>query len=115
MIKNTLALMLIAAFYISLSSCGGKGKKVNSTDSTKKDTSAMQKKLEQFATVELKTDLSKLTEKEKKMIPILINIAKIMDDISGCKLMVTKIHCLQVLRMKQQNICRDQLWAMGKA
>ena len=41
----------------------------------------MQKKLDQFATVELKTDLSKLTEKEKKMIPILIDIAKIMDDI----------------------------------
>ncbi len=73
--------MLIAAFCISLSSCGGKGKKVNSTDSTKKDTSAMQKKLEEFATVELKTDLSKLTEKEKKMIPILIDVAKLMDDI----------------------------------
>lgn len=41
----------------------------------------MQQKLDQFITVELKTDLGKLTEKEKKMIPILIEISKLMDDI----------------------------------
>ncbi len=72
---------MIVAVCASISGCGGNGKKTNNSDSTKKDTSVMQKKLDQFATVELTTDLSKLTEKEKKMIPILIDIAKLMDDI----------------------------------
>jgi hypothetical protein len=79
MIKNIFSAIMIVALCASISSCGGSGKK--STDSTKNDTSAMQKKLDQFATVDLKTDLSKLTEKEKKMIPILIEISKLMDDI----------------------------------
>jgi hypothetical protein len=77
MIKNILSAIVIVAICASISGCSGSGKK--STDS--KDTSAMQKKLDQFALVDLKTDLSKLTEKEKKMIPILIDIAKLMDDI----------------------------------
>ncbi|HNW97076.1 MAG TPA: Zn-dependent hydrolase [Bacteroidales bacterium] len=81
MIKNIFSAIIIVAVCASLSSCGGSGKKGNDSDSTKKDTSAMQKKLDQFAEVELTTDLSKLTEKEKKMIPILIDIAKLMDDI----------------------------------
>jgi hypothetical protein len=81
MIKNILASGIIAVVTIALFSCGSGNKKGNDNDSTKKDTSAMQKKLDQFVTVELTTDLSKLTEKEKKMIPLLIDIAKIMDDI----------------------------------
>lgn len=73
--------MTIAVLAIALFGCGSGNKNGTDTDTTKKDTSAMQKKLDQFATVELKTDLGKLTEKEKKMIPILIEIAKLMDDI----------------------------------
>ena len=38
-------------------------------------------KLNNFATFALTTDLSKLTENEKKMIPLLIKAADIMDDI----------------------------------
>ena len=78
--KNIFTTMLIAAFCVAISGCGS-GTKKTDADSTKKDTSAMQQKLDRFVTVELKTDLSKLTDKEKQMIPILINIAKIMDDI----------------------------------
>jgi len=81
MIKNIFSAMMIVAICASMSGCAGRGKKVNSSDSTKKDTLSMQKKLDQFATVTLTTDLSKLTEKEKKMLPILFDIAKIMDDI----------------------------------
>jgi hypothetical protein len=81
MMKNILAAVLITAFAASIWGCGSGNKKTDAGDSTKKDTSAMQKKLDQFATVELTTDMSKVTEKEKKMIPILIEIAKLMDDI----------------------------------
>jgi hypothetical protein len=38
-------------------------------------------KLNDFATFKLTTDISRLTENEKKMIPLLIEVAKIMDDI----------------------------------
>jgi hypothetical protein len=81
MIKNIFAAVLITALTASIWGCGSGNKKTDAGDSTKKDTSAMQKKLDQFATVELTTDLTKLTEKEKKMIPVLIEIAKLMDDI----------------------------------
>lgn len=81
MMKNIFAAVLIAALTASICGCGSGNKKTGTADSTLKDTSVMQKKLDQFATVELTTDLSKLTEKEKKMIPILIEIAKLMDDI----------------------------------
>ena len=43
--------------------------------------STLQAKISQFAVVKLTTDLTKLTEKEKKMIPLLINASKIMDDL----------------------------------
>lgn len=81
MIKNILTSVIIAVLATAIFSCGSGNKSGSDTDTSKKDTSAMQKKLDQFVTVELKTDLSKLTEKEKKMIPILIEIAKLMDDI----------------------------------
>ncbi len=45
-----------------------------------KDTT-MIKKIEQFAVVKLTTDLSKLSSKEKEMIPLLIEVANIMDEI----------------------------------
>jgi hypothetical protein len=81
MIKNIFTAIIVLAFAAAISSCGSGNKKGSDSDSTKKDTSAMQKKLDQFVTVDLTTDLSKLTEKEKKMIPVLIEIAKLMDDI----------------------------------
>jgi hypothetical protein len=45
------------------------------------ETSDSEKKIQNYRTVRLTTDLSVLTEKEKQMIPILIEIGKIMDDL----------------------------------
>ena len=46
-------------------------------------------KLNEYVEVELKSDLSHLSEKERQMIPLLIDVAKIMDDIfwqqASCK------------------------------
>ncbi len=72
-----LSLALISA---ATSSC----KQKSSSDNSANDTTAMsemQKKVNEYAVVKLTTDLSKLTEKEKQMIPILLDVAKIMDDI----------------------------------
>ena len=41
----------------------------------------MQTKVDEFAQVKLTTDLSVLTEKERQMLPILIDVAKIMDEL----------------------------------
>lgn len=46
-----------------------------------KHDSIMQAKINQLAVVKLTTDISKLTDREKQMIPILIEAAKIMDDL----------------------------------
>lgn len=78
---NFLSAVLFISFGIIINGCGNNTKKINNMDSTSNDTSVMQKKIAQFAKVDLKTDLSKLTENEKKMIPVLIEIAKLMDDI----------------------------------
>ena len=79
--KNIFTTTLIVAFCAAISGCGSGTKKADNANLTNKDTSSMQQKLDQFVTVELKTDLSKLTNKEKLIIPILIEISKLMDDI----------------------------------
>lgn len=63
---------------VILSGCGNQ-------DAQKEKKSAcaaeMQAKVDEFALVKLTTDLSVLTEKERQMIPILIDVAKIMDEL----------------------------------
>ncbi len=51
------------------------------TVSNESKTNGISKKLESYKTVRLTTDLSVLTEKEKQMIPLLIEVSKIMDDL----------------------------------
>lgn len=57
----------------------GCGKNGNEKQAEKK--SEMQVKVEEFAPVDLTTDLSKLTPKEKELVGIFLDIAKIMDDL----------------------------------
>ena len=70
----------IALLLIAVSACNPKTKPVasNSGDSTNVN---MKDKLAQFATVKLSYDLSKLTVKEQQMIPILLEVAQIMDEL----------------------------------
>jgi len=51
------------------------------TDTTVVEKTAMQMNVEKYVKVDLTTDVSKLTEKEKQMLPVLIEAAKIMDNI----------------------------------
>lgn len=68
---------LAAAALIIFSGCGNKNKKTEET----MEKSEMQVKVESYAPVTLTTDLSVLSEKEKQMLPIFIEIAQIMDDL----------------------------------
>ena len=73
MLKRIIPFMLILVLLAAAtSSC---------KQNTGKTLSEMQKKVNEYAIVKLTTDMSKLTEKEKQMIPILLEVAQIMDDI----------------------------------
>lgn len=81
MLKRLIPFMLSLAFFAAFtSSCKQKPASTNSANDTTA-MSEMQKKVNEYAVVKLTTDLSKLTEKEKQMIPILLDVAQIMDDI----------------------------------
>ena len=63
------------------------GETDNTAEAENTDTSAVaegvdiQKRLDQYAEVSLTSDVSQLSENQKKMIPLLIKSAKIMDDL----------------------------------
>ncbi|MFA5974211.1 MAG: Zn-dependent hydrolase [Lentimicrobiaceae bacterium] len=81
MLKRLITIMLSLAFFAAFtSSCKQKPASTNSANDTT-SMSEMQKKVNEYAVVKLTTDLSKLTEREKQMIPILLDVAQIMDDI----------------------------------
>lgn len=69
--------ILISCLAMITISC--KEKKSESVEESKK--SEMQQKVEEYAYFDLKTDLSKLSENDKQLIPIFIEIGEIMDDL----------------------------------
>ncbi len=81
MIKKLFSPIALVILLLAITSCNNKPKQdtSNSTDST--SLNLMKEKVAQFATVKLSTDLSKLTEKERQMIPILLEVAQIMDEL----------------------------------
>jgi len=81
MFKNLL-IPIVAVACILLAGSACKSRQQNGNQSS--DTTAiseMQKKVDEYASVKLTTDLSLLTGKEKQMLPILIEVAQLMDDI----------------------------------
>jgi len=81
MLKRIIPFMLSLALLVAFtSSCKQKSGGKNSVNDTTA-MSEMQNKVNEYAVVKLTTDLSKLTDKEKQMIPILLDVAQIMDDI----------------------------------
>jgi len=74
--KSTLLFALLLAV-LSFQGCGMKDKK----SSANPQDSLMQARIREFAVVKLTTDLNTLTEKEKQMIPLLVEAAQIIDGI----------------------------------
>ena len=79
--KTKSLLLCLISFGLLIGSCNQSGKKT--TDQSKTDTtmSAMEKKVNEFASFKLTTNLNQLSEKEKQMIPILLDAAQIIDEI----------------------------------
>ncbi|MBU0486832.1 MAG: Zn-dependent hydrolase [Bacteroidetes bacterium] len=75
---NSKLLAVIVIFALLLSGCGGNEKKKHKKISAK---TPMEKNLEQFVPFVLKADISNCTESEKLLVPIFIEVAKIMDDL----------------------------------
>ena len=73
--KNKLLVLLFIVIPVLLSNCDQVKRSANVS------ATEIVEKLDGFVKVELTTDLSILSENERKMIPLLIDVAKIMDDI----------------------------------
>jgi hypothetical protein len=94
--KTKLWLAVVAVMVLLMPGCS-KNKKV--TESTN-DSIAM--KLNDFATFKLTSDLSKLSENEKKMIPLLIDAADIMDQIFWMEAYGNKDSLFSMLKTDQE-------------
>jgi hypothetical protein len=77
--KIFLNLVIIASSAFLLTGCSPQSGSNNTLLSA--EDSLLQVKIKEFVPVKLTTDLSKLNEKEKQMIPLLIEVAKIMDNL----------------------------------
>jgi peptidase M49-like protein len=71
---------VLAASTFGLTACQGEPSKAGASPSAGSD-SPIEKKLAQYTTVRLTTDLSKLSENERQVIPLLIDAARPMDAI----------------------------------
>jgi len=76
--RITLSLFVSVVFLLIVNTGYGDGKKGVKLSA---EDSVMKAKISEFVLVRLKTDVTKLTDREKKMIPLLIESAKIMDNL----------------------------------
>jgi len=81
MIKKLFTPIALVIVLFAATSCNNKAKQDAGNGSDSTAVNPMKEKLAQFAVVRLTTDLSTLSENEKQMIPILLEAAKIMDQL----------------------------------
>ena len=84
--KNSIAILVIAALMFSCAERKTEEDTESSSSEIQKDTTSelkvdMERKLAKYVEVKLTTDVSRLDENQKKLIPIFIEIAKITDEI----------------------------------
>jgi hypothetical protein len=74
--KNSLIMIILSLIFMA-----GYGQKARKPEKTLESSKKIEEKINEFTVVKLTTDLTKLTDKEKQMIPYLIEASKIMDDL----------------------------------
>ena len=80
MVKKMITMMVLTASIVFIiTSCNSHTGR--QTSPLSREDSLLNVKINEFVTVKLTTDLTKLSDKEKQMIPLLIDAAKIMDDL----------------------------------
>jgi hypothetical protein len=72
--KNFYAVLVVVTLFTGCTSTSKKAEPMQVNNE-------MKQKAEEFATFRLTTDLSILSEKEKQMLPLLLEVAQIMDEI----------------------------------
>lgn len=77
--KKILYLSCISIFLFTMSACNQKEK--SSKNEVNSEQAMLQKKIDKYAVVKLTSDLSALTQNEKKMLSLFFDAAQIMDDI----------------------------------
>ena len=78
--KNVFSILFVVILLVSCKENNTSEKK-SSDESVEKNQTAMQKNLSKYVPVKLTSDLSKLTENERKMLPILIQAAEKMNSL----------------------------------
>lgn len=84
MIRISFILCLLSLSYLGFYSCQNgenQNRQPEVTDTTELKPQTVEERLNEYAVIPLVTDLSKLSEKEKEMIPVLIDACNIMNDI----------------------------------
>ncbi len=81
MIKKLFSPIALLIILFAVTSCNNKPKQDASNGSDSTAVNPMKEKVSQFALIKLSADLSLLSEKERQMIPILLEVAQIMDDL----------------------------------
>ena len=74
--SHRLSSLLLLSFFLCFLSCQSADQETTQTDATSFDSTLLDK----YTTVKLTTDLNALSENEKKIIPILIEVGKIIDE-----------------------------------
>jgi hypothetical protein len=82
MVKRFLISIFLVIVVFFLNNCGNRVKKTETKDTTKTvNMTEMQKKVAEYVKVKITSDLKSLTDKEKKLLPLLFDAAQLMDDI----------------------------------
>ena len=109
MIRKTLLIALSGLLMLTMACKNLIQKNSNAT------TDSLMVKLNDFSVFRLTTDTSVLTEKEKQMIPLLIEAARLMDDIFWMEAWGDKNALLDSLKIGgREKTCHDQLRTLGK-
>lgn len=94
MINLSASLLGVATVASTLFSC-----------STQQQESPMKAKVEEYAHVELKSDLvNNLNDKEKELVKIFFQVGEITDDLSGSRLLVTRASSIPSLTVMQKSL-----------
>jgi hypothetical protein len=107
MVKKTFKLFLILVGMITMAACtSGTQKEATKTD-------PMDLLLNKYVQVSLTADISHLSANEKEMLSLLFKAATIMDDISGHKILVQKMHSCQKLKIQKPVNLQKSIMAHG--
>ena len=98
--KNFLFGLVIVAILFSACGGGNDNKKTAKVDTKAKEDSLLNAKVAEYADFKLTADISKLSDKEKKILVKLFEVSRIMDDIYWLQAFGDKSQVLDTIKSK---------------